>query len=859
MANFISARQGKHPKVLLIFDTPQNKEWLEKGTVTKAGIESLLKKFIEAGVSFDDVSAVCLADEMNKPKANDYKMKAEYVKELIETYAYNVVIPVGATAFEKIVGFKGAQKYFGKTLYSQLMPSVKVLPCPNPAQAKYDPSIIGVMAEMVKQAVIEKEFPEIREIDRIPTKYEVLDTMEKVNKFFDYYNSPAVKAFAYDLETTGFHFKLDKILTIQFTHRVGYSYLIPTDWYNYWTPQEWQQIIGKIRYLFNIETKTVIGHNKKFDDKFIYHHWKVPVRKKNVFDTMIASFCCNENSPNDLKHLACTLTDMGDYELELDQFKDKYCKENKVKKKSFTYDLIPFEILSHYALCDTDATFRLYEHYLKELAAEEQEDVFAMVMRFTYMLTIMEINGWPVDVLWAKEYKGILEGKIAELQAELKDSPQIQKVVAILAARKLEAENKKRKKPLEELKEPFEFNFNSAPQKKTLFFEVMGLPILKYTKTKDENGKRTTPAADKEVLDQWCEDLPEHEDFLLKIKALGMFEKVKNTYVLAVLNKSVDGRIHPTYKAIGAKTGRLSSAEPNLQNIQSKADDKLKKVCGIDTSKDVKKLFCAGEGKIMLGADLSAAEMRYACVASGDRKLIDIFVSGVDIHCSIAKELFDYIPRDISDDDLKKEYKHERDIAKTVQFLSLYGGGADALAKKAKIPKDKAQAILDNYFKKYAGVDAYIKNTIKFVEEYGYSLSLLGRKRRVPAIDSTDEFERAKAVRQAVNATIQSVASDGLLISACNLLDKIEAENLPITLLGPIHDALYAEVAEEDKLMARDLIIENLAQFPIPAPIPMLSDCEWGKRWSEFSEDFADSYMKEGEDEDEEEELLEAA
>lgn len=853
----IKAHIGKSPKILLVYETPQ-REWWEEQKVSAAGIQRFLKSFRDAGISLEDISVTCLCDSLEKPKASDFKPKAEYTKEFIDTYGFNLIVPIGATAFEKIAGFKGANKYAGKILESELHAGCKVLPCPNPAAAKYDPSVAETVNATIKLCKTEMEFPEIFKREVTEVDYQIIDTMEKFSKFYKHFLSGAVKEFAYDLETTGLEFNKDKILTIQFSDKENVSYLIPSDFYGKWHKDDWTQIVCSLRRLFKDDTKTVIGHNKKFDDKFMAYHWGIKVRKKNTFDTMIASFLCDENTPNGLKDLACTMTDLGDYELPLERFKDNYCKTHKMKKKDFSYDLIPFDILAPYALTDTDATIRIYNQFKVLLVQEEQTKTFGMVMRFSYLLTKMELNGWPVDLEWAVKYREKLDEAIETLSAKLQASEFVLKVSEKLKARALEAQNAKRVNKLTELKTPFEFKFNSTPHKHALFFEEMRLAVVKYTKTKNANGK-FNPACDKEVIDKWIEQYPEYEDFLIEIRTLAMIKKIRSTYVDAVINRSINGRIHPTYNACGAKTGRLSSSNPNLQNVVTRADKKVTALLGFDPAKYVKKMFRAGLGKVIVGADLSAAEMRVACLVSCDAKLRAIFNAGVDIHCAIAKELFPYIPGDMPDDEIKEKYALERTIAKTVQFLTLYGGGADKLAKTAKITLERAEEIIADYFIKYPGVAAFIKDTTRFVKEYGYSLSPLGRKRRVPIAmsESKDDMkEIAQGIRQAVNAVIQSMASDGLLISACNFNDLIEEQDLPITLLGSIHDALYIEVDESFAVIANNYMIGFMEEFAVPADIPMVADSEYGVTWSDFekfSEDALSSFIDEEEEIEEEE------
>lgn len=282
--------------------------------------------------------------------------------------------------------------------------------------------------------------------------------------------------------------------------------------------------------------------------------------------------------------------------------------------------------------------------------------------------------------------------------------------------------------------------------------------------------------------------------------------------------------------------------------------------------------------------------MRWACICAGDKKLEEIFNEGLDIHGAIAKEVFN-LPCHANK--VKELYPELRDISKTIQFLTLYGGGAPTLASKVKIkPKrakqildeskgdpqylvdkfqftiskaeavfaardkvsalmteftistEKAQEILDAYFVKYPGVKQYIDDTTEFIRKNGYSISLLGRKRRVTAAASSDQGVAERAIRQAVNSTIQSVASDGLMESACAFQEYLdEHPEIPIVILGSIHDALYIEARDDYVAQARELLLQFMRRFPgdITAKIPMVADAEGGYDWAHFEADFGEN------------------
>lgn len=865
----------------------------------------------KAGVDYNDFDRFSLSSDeyamgsKSKAKTADLKAGLESLKELVDTKAYNIISVVGADTFERVMGYKGVTKFYGKVLWSDIL-KCKVVPTVHPVQLLYgDPAIEQSYQQSMAAVINERNSPHL-EVVESTTNYKTIDTIEVFRKFLGYYKSDKVTAFSYDLETAGFRFNVDEILTIQFSHRERFSYLIPTNFYNIWTEAEWSEITVGLQELFADDSKLLIGHNIKFDNRFMEHHLDIPVRKRNVFDTMIAKFLCDETTPSGLKELACQYTDMGDYEAELDAYKKKYCKENKMKVGDFSYSFIPLSILAPYALADADCTFRLYNIFKDKLVEEEQEDVFAMVMRFQYLLSRMEITGSPTDIEYAEKYLVEVDEQLVQMKADLDNFP------FVLEAQNLINDRNKKKltaagKSIKSYKEVM-FNFNSTDQKRVLFFDIMKLPITfvtgvknkvsemtpnkidnlvrkiakeagtDYGKAKFSNGSRLLlgeadvakwlrfkGAVDKRSIKAWetgCEDT-QVADFLKMIKRYSELAKIRNTYIFSIIEKSVDGWIHPSFNVIGAKSGRLSCRDPNYQNIPAHSDE----------AKKVKRITKAPDGWVLVGSDLSAAEMRWVTIASGDPKLTEMFNSGLDSHGVIAKEIFNL---DCHPNEVKVLYPAERQISKMCQFLSVYGGQADALSAGAGITVDRAQEILDTYFEKYSGVRTFLDITQDFVDVHGYSQSLLGRRNRhmsVPALVSRRDSDGKlaqdenmvyeKELRVAKNATIQSVSSDGMLISACNLQDDIEENDWDdhIKIINIIHDALYCLVREDWLQEGKDLIIGHLTKLPdtlidpvtkekVIPKIKMEASAEWGPDWAHFSEDFGVTVT---EDEDEEE------
>lgn len=924
----ILAKEAKRPHICLVFDQPQNKLWQVANKVTPEGIIALLQRFQDAGINLtEEVSAICLSDVIS-PKAADFKSKAEYCREFIETKGFNVLVPVGAKAFELVVGFKGIEKFLGKALESNVYSGCKVVPCPNPGMIKYKPEIKETLIEVAALCAVEKDYPDLRIVEAEPVDYVIVDTVDKLKALVaELEKAPVI---AVDTETTGFMFNKHKVLTIQFSYKTHQSALIPTTFYKnpdgsnkYWSDKQWESICKKLRDIFARKDCVFIGQNLKFDQKFLHAEVGMEIQEpENTCDTMVMSFLVDENSPNDLKTLACKYTDLGDYEFELDQWKKAYCKENKVKAKDFSYAYIPFEILAPYGLKDTDATIRLYYHFLPLIEKEQQENVLKMLMEFSYTAVHMELSGWPIDEAYAQKYLIELTEKIEKAEEELQKDANVVIAQRIVEDLELKKVNSKRKTPLEKLNKEYKFNFKSTNHKRVLFFDVMRLPVVKYTKTRDANGKRTTPSTDKESIDSWGFKNPQYAEFFEKLQTLSELHKMRSTYVIGILSKVVNGRVHPTYKITGTKTGRLSSADPNYQNlpVRNKEAKNVKRMVRVQEDSD----------RVIIGADLQAAEMRGACIYSGDPRLIEIFQNRLDIHGAICKQVFGL---ECAANDVKKHFKELRDIAKTIQFLSLYGGGPETLASKVKITPDRsmqildqiceelglltngtpdhsqlrgnagaalklsnlfqfpleksaavllsqdkqsalmsafeisverAQEILDKYFSDYSGVNTFIESTKEFTNINGYSLSLLGRKRRVPEVNAEDQGAKERAIRQAVNSTIQSFSSDCLMCSAFLLLKEIKKrgwEDL-VLILGVIHDALYIEAPRSIAEEVKNVMLECMVKFPpsINSPIPMEADAEWGEDWAHFSENFDDLYsdLRENE-EDEEEEEAEAA
>lgn len=349
-----------------------------------------------------------------------------------------------------------------------------------------------------------------------------------------------------------------------------------------------------------------------------------------------------------------------------------------------------------------------------------------------------------------------------------------------------------------------EFNIDSPKQLANILFERMRLPIIKKTKT----GYST----DSEVLTELAVSYP-IADLILDYRQL---VKLKSTYIdsLPKLVSPIDNRLHTSYNQLGASTGRLSSNEPNLQNIPIRTT----------LGKEVRKAFVAEyKNAELFSADYSQIELRIMAYLSNDEYLIQAFKDGKDIHTATAANLFGKSLEDV-DSDLRR-------IAKTVNFGIMYGLGSFGLAQRLKIGRKEAKEIIDNYFDKYKGILNYMQDTIHFVEKNGYAVTLCGRKRYFGDINHKNKMLKTAAERAAINMPIQGTASDMMKIAMNNIYKNFIKYNFKSKMLLQVHDELVFEVFEDEKIAINDMVIETMQNALKLGDVPILVESGFGHNW----------------------------
>jgi len=564
---------------------------------------------------------------------------------------------------------------------------------------------------------------------------------------------------SFDIEATGRNPISDSIVGIALCRGKGKAYYIPIRHTHGANIPEAFEILKPI-----IEDETIpkVGHNLKYDI-LILRQEGIHV-KGRLYDTMLASYLLNPNKPDH---------SLEDVSLEYLFHKKRAFTEVLGKRLSFSE--VSIEEATRYASEDAELAMELKDILFERLKTEGLEDLyFNMEMPLIYVLADMEEIGVKIN----KE-------RLEELSKELdRDLGTIESRIYNIAGES--------------------FNINSPQQLQKILFEKLGLKPLKKTKTGYSTGM--------DVL----EELSKIHELPMEILNYRTLYKLKTTYVDALpklINKKT-GRIHTSFNQTVAATGRLSSSEPNLQNIPIRGEWGTK----------IREVFIAEKGHVLISADYSQVELRILAHISGDEGLINAFNKDIDIHSRTASELFG-IPKESVTDEMRR-------IAKTVNFGVVYGISPFGLSESLNITPKEAAFYIEQYFKKHEGVKNYMDSAVKIARGNDYVKTLMGRKRPIPEINSRITNIRQQAERLAINTPIQGTAADLIKIAMINIWKRLKKENLKTRILLQIHDELLFEVPENELEIAQGLIkhgMENALKLSVPLKV----DIGWGKNWAE--------------------------
>jgi DNA polymerase-1 len=577
--------------------------------------------------------------------------------------------------------------------------------------------------------------------------------------------------FVFDTETTGLNIFDSEMIGISFCLQAKTAYYIPLNDSEHPVPSE--NILKELRPVFDDAKIAKGAQNIKFDGLMLWQHG---IKLRGIqFDTMIAHYLL---SPGTRQH---NLDFMAQKYLNYKMVPIEQLIGEKGKKQKSMLD-IEIELVYPYACEDADITFQLKELLEKRLRESETFDLFENIeMPLVAVLMEMEKNGVKLDT----EFLQKMSDEIG------KDLSALEKNIYEIAGET--------------------FNLNSPQQLGTVLFEKMGIhkELGSRRPAKTATGQFSTSES---VLERYAD----HE-IVSKILEYRKLTKLKSTYVdaLPALISKRTGRLHTSFNQTIAATGRLSSSDPNLQNIPIRTE----------IGREMRKAFIPGNpDDWILSADYSQIELRIMAHLSGDKALIEAFKKGEDIHASTAAAIFN-IPLEMVNADHRRK-------AKEVNFGIIYGISQYGLASRLGISNEEAKEIIDKYFIRFPRVNDYMIHTIAFVQKNKYVTTIRNRRRYIPEIDSTNMSVRQNAERMAINATIQGSAADLIKIAMINIQHKIEKQNYDTKMILQVHDELVFEVpsAELDKIQK---LVKEEMENAIKLDVPVKVDVGVGKNWLE--------------------------
>ncbi len=598
-------------------------------------------------------------------------------------------------------------------------------------------------------------------INTIKHFYKLVENNEDIDSLIN--NLLQQKTVCFDTETTGVDVFSNQLVGMSFCWKKGEAYfvLLPND------EAKTKEILEKFRAFFENETISKIGQNMKFDILML-KRYGIDV-KGELFDTMIAHYLIQPELHHGMDYLA---------EIYL-KYKTIHYEDLVGGKGKKQLDLrsVEKEKLADYAAEDADITFQLKEILENEIVENKLETLFyEMEMPLMRVLTTMELNGVRIDSAALKQSSEILTAEMQKIEQE----------IYALAG--------------------IEFNISSPKQVGEILFEKLKI---------DEKAKKTKSgqySTSEEVL----EKLKNKHDIVGKILELRGVKKLLNTYIDALpelVNKKT-GKIHTSYNQTITSTGRLSSSNPNLQNIPVRDEQ----------GKEIRKAFIPDENSDFLSADYSQIELRIMAHLSGDKNMIDAFNSGNDIHAATAAKIYK-VPLDEVTKDMRRK-------AKTANFGIIYGISVFGLSERLNIPRAEAKELIDGYFETYPSVKAYMDGSINDAKEKGYVETLFGRKRYLSDINSQNSVVRGYAERNAINAPIQGTAADIIKLAMIRIQKRIETEHLQAKMILQVHDELNFTVPKNETETLKKIVVNEMENV-IKLSVPLIADCQIGNNWLE--------------------------
>jgi len=598
-------------------------------------------------------------------------------------------------------------------------------------------------------------------------------TIKTTNHFYQHIDSPLSRkmllkkllqqtSVCFDTETTGLKALEVELIGIAFSYEIGKGYYVsfPEN------QEETKTILEEFRPFFESEGIEKIGHNLKYDIK-VLSNYEMPVKGK-LFDTMIAHYLINPDMRHNMDMLAETYLNYQPVSItEL---------IGKKGKNQLSMRVIPIAEQTEYAVEDADITLQLKEHFTKELESGNVTKLFNEIETpLVSVISAMEIEGININ-------SEFLKGLSVELA---KDIDRLEKSVYEQAGE--------------------EFNLASPKQLGIVLFEKLKL-VDKPKKTK--TGQYATS---EDILSY----LAKEHQIIRDILEFRQYKKLQSTYVDALPNEvnPKTGRIHTVYAQAVAATGRLSSNNPNLQNIPIRTA----------RGREVRKAFIPrDENHVLLAADYSQIELRIIASLSEEETMIEAFKNGEDIHASTAAKVFN-VP-------LNEVTREQRSNAKTVNFGIIYGVSAFGLSNQTDLSRSEAKELIDTYYETYPKLRNYMSSLVDFARDNGYVETVLKRRRYLKDINSRNAVVRNAAERNAVNAPIQGSAADIIKLAMIHIFRRFEKENFKSKMLLQVHDELVFDAHKDELEIIKPIIkeeMENAFKMAVPLDVEMGIGQNW--------------------------------
>jgi DNA polymerase-1 len=571
------------------------------------------------------------------------------------------------------------------------------------------------------------------------------------------------KEICFDTETTGINPLDSEIVALALSWEKNSGYLVHFPG----SREETMQLLGILKPVLENRGIRKIGQNLKFDIQ-VLANYAIDV-KGELFDTMIAHYLLEPDMRHNMNHLS-----------------EVYLSYSPVRIESLiggkgesggNMRSVPVEMLKEYAVEDADVTLQLKEIFEPRIKAEELSDVaYSIEMPLIKVLAEMERNG---VILNPEDLKFISTGLREDILS-------LEKEIYTLAGT--------------------EFNISSPKQLGDILFIRLKLDDkARITKTKQF-------ITSEEILQRLAHKHP----IITKVLNYRGLKKLLTTYVEALpllVNKNT-GRVHTSFNQAVASTGRLSSNNPNLQNIPVREE----------RGREIRKAFVPAEGHLFLSADYSQIELRLMAHLSRDRNMIDDFLSGNDIHSATASKIFKV--------EISGVTREMRSRAKTANFGIIYGISSFGLSERLNIGRKEAKDLIDGYFASYPGVKSYMEESIRKARESGYVTTMFGRRRYLPDIHSRNQVVRGNAERNAINAPIQGSAADIIKIAMVRVHDRLKKENYRSKMILQVHDELIFEADLNELDSLKEMVIHEMSNA-VRLDVPLKVDWGTGKNWLE--------------------------